>query len=47
MASKKQWSDLTQRQRVLIVVGGLIEVVLTSIALRDLRSRSSAEVRGP
>jgi hypothetical protein len=44
---KKQWSDLTDGQRAAIVVGGAIELVLTTLALVDLVRRPAAQVRGP
>jgi hypothetical protein len=47
MAKKKRWSELSFEQRVAIVVGAIVELVLTSIALRDLAKRPSREVRGP
>ena len=45
--AKKSWSDLTDRQRRLIVFGGAAEAVITTVALRDLARRPSGEVRGP
>jgi hypothetical protein len=45
--AKKTWSDLTDRQRRLIMVGGAAEAVITTIALRDLARRPSGQVRGP
>ncbi|WP_193607722.1 PLD nuclease N-terminal domain-containing protein [Nocardioides lijunqiniae] len=45
--AKKTWSDLTARQRRLVVVGGLAEVVLTTVASRDLARRPASGVRGP
>ena len=47
MSQKKRWSDLTFEQKVAIVVGAAVELVLTSIALRDLAKRPAREVRGP
>jgi hypothetical protein len=47
MAGGRKWSDLTPRQRGAVVVLGAVEVVLTTIALRDLARRDAAEVRGP
>jgi hypothetical protein len=44
---KRKWSDLTGRQRRLVVVGGLAELVVTTVASRDLASRSAQQVRGP
>jgi Phospholipase_D-nuclease N-terminal len=47
MAKKQRWSELSFERRVAIVVGAVVELVLTSIALRDLAKRPSREVRGP
>ena len=47
MAEKKRWEDFTPVQKTAIVVGASIELVVTSIALRDLVRRPRAEVRGP
>ena len=44
---EKRWSDLSPRTRATIVVGGIAEVVVTSVALRDLVRRPAALVRGP
>ena len=44
---KKRWSELPPRTRAAIVAGGVAEVVVTSIALRDLVRRPAALVRGP
>jgi hypothetical protein len=43
---KKQWSDFTPRQQQAIVVGAILELVLTTLALRDLLRRPRQEVRG-
>jgi hypothetical protein len=43
---KKRWSDLTETQRKLVLAGGLAELVITSIAARDLAKRDRNEVRG-
>lgn len=45
--AKKKWSDLTPLQQRAVVVGGLLETVLTAAALRDLAERPAHEVRGP
>lgn len=44
--AKKRWSDLSGRQRAVLVVGGAVEVALTTAALVDLSRRSSEEVKG-
>jgi hypothetical protein len=43
----KKWRDLTPVQQRTIVVAGVAELVMTSIPLRDLAKRPSAQVRGP
>ncbi len=47
MTERKNWSELTPRAKAFIVIGGIIELAITSIALRDLRNRASSAVRGP
>ena len=44
--ARKKWSDLTPTQQKLIVAGGVVEAVLTTVALRDLAKRPADEVRG-
>ena len=38
-SSRKQWSDLSSTQQQAIVVAGVLEVVVTTIALVDLVRR--------
>lgn len=45
--AKKRWSELSPTARAAVVVGGLIELVLTAFVQRDLSKRSADEVRGP
>jgi hypothetical protein len=47
MAKKKKWSELSSGAKALVLVGAAIELVLTTVALKDLRSRTSDELRGP
>ena len=47
MTKKKSWSDLTPRQRRLVVLGGVAETAVTAVAAKDLRARPSSQVRGP
>jgi hypothetical protein len=47
MPTRKRWSDLSPRSRVAVVVGGVLELVVTSLALRDLARRPASQVRGP
>ncbi len=46
MATKKRWSDLTGRQRAVVLVAASIELALTATALVDLVRRPAAQVRG-
>ena len=43
---KKRWSDLSPGQRATIVVGAIAELIMTTLALRDLARRPPEEVRG-
>ncbi len=45
--ARKSWSELTPRQRGMIVAGAAVQITLQCLALRDLRHRSAEEVRGP
>ena len=44
--ARKRWSDLSPRQRRLIVVVGIAEGIVKTAALVDLRRRPADEVRG-
>ncbi len=44
---KKRWSDFSPRTQTAIVLGGIAEVVVTTVAFRDLVRRPAALVRGP
>jgi hypothetical protein len=43
---RRRWSELTDGQRAVLVIGGAVEVVLTVVALRDLARRPAEQVRG-
>jgi hypothetical protein len=43
---KKKWSDLSPAQQRAIILGGLAELILTTLALRDLARRPRRQVRG-
>lgn len=47
MRSKTRWHDLSPAQRKAVVAGALVELVATSWAVQDLRSRPAQAVRGP
>jgi hypothetical protein len=44
---KKTWSDLSPAARAAIIIGGVGEVIVTTLALRDLMRRPRRRVRGP
>jgi hypothetical protein len=44
---RRPWSQLSQAQRRVVVVGAVVQVLLQLAALRDLRRRSPEELRGP
>jgi hypothetical protein len=46
MKTKRRWSDLSKRQRLLLLVGAAVEGTLKISALRDLRRRPAADIRG-
>lgn len=43
----RSWSELRPSTRAAVVVGSLVEAVVTTVALRDLRRRPANAVRGP
>ena len=43
---KKRWSELGRSQQRLIVAGGVVELVLTAVATRDLLGRPADQIRG-
>lgn len=47
MVARKKWSELGSRDRRLIVVLGVFEVVLLAAALFDIRRRPAEQIRGP
>jgi hypothetical protein len=44
--AKRRWSDLSEGNRRLLLIGAAVEGVLKIIALVDLKSRPAAQVRG-
>ncbi len=47
MAARKQWSDLSERDRRLLIAAGIVEGCLKIAALIDLKRRPASQVRGP
>jgi len=46
MTGRRRWSDLSERDRRLIIVGGVVEAALKIAALIDLKRRPAAGIRG-
>ncbi len=44
---KRSWSDLSPTSRAGVIALALAELVLTTVAMRDLKRRPRAQVRGP
>jgi hypothetical protein len=47
MAARKQWSDLSERDRRLVIAAAVAEGILKLAALIDLKRRPASQVRGP
>jgi hypothetical protein len=47
MAARKQWSDLSEPTRRLLVSAAVAEGILKVAALVDLKRRPASQVRGP
>lgn len=45
--SKKRWGQLSRRQRRVVVGGGAVQLILSVVALADLRRRGADEINGP
>ena len=46
MARRRRWSDLSDRDRGLVVVGASVDGALRIAALADLRRRPATAIRG-
>jgi hypothetical protein len=46
MGAKKRWSDLTPVEQRTVIAGGVLELVVTGWALRDLARRPAGSIRG-
>lgn len=47
MRAGKKWSDLSRTQQRVVLVAGAVELVLSTVAARDLARRPADQVRGP
>ena len=47
MATRRQWSDLSERTRGLLIAAAVVEGVLKVAALIDIKRRPASQIRGP
>ena len=47
MVARRQWSDLSERNRKLLAITAVAEGILKLAALIDLKRRPASQVRGP
>jgi hypothetical protein len=47
MATRRQWSDLSQRTRRLLTIAAVAEGILKVAALIDIKRRPASQIRGP
>ena len=47
MAPRRQWSDLSERTRGLLIAAAVVEGVLKVAALIDIKRRPASQIRGP
>jgi hypothetical protein len=47
MAARKQWSDLSEGTRRLLIAAAVVEGILKVAALIDLKRRPASQIRGP
>lgn len=45
--NKKKWSEMSTPQRVVVVLGGIVQIALAIAAWSDLAKRSPEQVNGP
>ena len=46
MAARKQWSDLSERTRRLVITAAVAEAILKVAALIDIKRRPASQIRG-
>ena len=46
LSKKKRWADLTETQKMGIVLSGTLQLVLLAAALWDIRQRSTDQIIG-
>ncbi len=46
MAAKRQWSDLSESTRKLLITAAVAETILKVAALIDIKRRPASQIRG-
>jgi hypothetical protein len=46
MAVRRQWSDLDERTRKLVITAGIVDAALRVAALIDIKRRPASQIRG-
>jgi hypothetical protein len=47
LAARKQWSQLSKRNRRLLIAAAVAEAILKVAALIDIKRRPASQIRGP
>ena len=47
LGHRRSWREMSRGQKTAVVVGGVLELLVTSVAARDLAVRDTTAVRGP
>jgi hypothetical protein len=47
LAARKQWSQLSERNRRLLIAAAVAEAILKVAALIDIKRRPASQIRGP
>jgi len=47
VAARRQWSDLSQRNRRLLTIAAVAEGIVKLAALIDIKRRPASQIRGP
>jgi hypothetical protein len=47
MAARKQWRDLSEQNRRLLIAAAVAEGILKAAALIDIKRRPASQIRGP